>query len=492
MSRSFKGLLAIRFSVATTLAIGMCVAASFLVLRSLLDSELNANILNVAAIQAAALTDASTGEMHFHEWNLTPDEATSIQDLVRYAQVWDRDGTSLLRSQFMAGDLPVTSVALQAAADGQLLWEEEVYEGVPIRSVLYPLARLGGPHVGHVLQVSAPLTPRNAMLDRVALFGVGLVVVVALGSAVGARWLAGRAIRPVSEIIDEAEAVGAGTLRHRITAHSETVEYQRLVRVLNRMLDRIQAAFDAQRRFTADASHELRSPLTAMRGELELALRRNREPEEYRAALASARDEVVRLSQIVQGLLVLARSDGGATQTRLRRADLGALVRRVAERVSNEDAHRAADITVDAPVAVSGIFDSDLIEQLAQNLVENAVRYAGAGGRVRIEVTADGDHGVLAVEDSGPGVPKGSEEEVFERFWRADVSRTQSKESTGTGLGLAIVRVIAEVHGGSVSVANDSRLGGARFVVRLPLVPDPDERPPVDERGRMQPAAITT
>ncbi len=470
MTRSFRDLLAFRFALITTLGMAVGVAGTFLILRRSLDGELNANILNVAAIQAAALTDAATGEMHFHEWDLTPDEAASIRELVRYAQVWSGEGESLLRSQYMTGDLPRTSDALGMAVGGQLVWDESTFEGVPIRSVLYPLERLGNVHEEHVLQVAAPLGPRNAMLQRAAVAGVILMLLAALGSILGGRWLADRMIHPVSEIIDETEAVGGGTLRRRIGAHADTREYQRLVQVLNRMLDRIETAFEAQRRFTADASHELRSPLTVMRGELDLALRKDRSPGEYREALVSAREEVFRLSRIVEGLLVLARSDSGAIEPRLERADLSALALGAVERVSPEATSRSIDIEVKAPVPVEGAFDPDLVAQLAANLVENAVRYVDEGGKVMVSAIDGGAEALLVVEDSGSGIPAGSEEAIFERFWRADPSRTQAHGYQGTGLGLAIVKVIAEAHGGSVSASNDSELGGARFEVRLPLV----------------------
>lgn len=469
MTRSFRDLLTIRFAAITTAGVAFVVLAAFFVLRRTLDSELDASILNVAAIQAAALTDPGTGEMHFHDWNLTPDEAASIRDLVRYAQVWSADGESLIRSEYMTADLPLDPEALRRAASGQLLWEESTFEEVPIRSVYYPLERLGALHTQHVLQVAAPLSERNAMLGRTASFGLLLVLLAAGGSVLGGRWLADRAIRPVADIIQEAEAVGGGTLRRRIQAHARTKEYERLVDVLNRMLDRIQSAFEAQRRFTADASHELRSPLTAMRGELELALRRDRGPAEYRETIESAREEVERLSRIVEGLLILARADAGAIQPRLRRGALRATVREALDRARSAPSAPGVAVELIGGDPVPGIFDPDLVSQLVRNLVENAVRYAGPEGRVLVRVLEKGTNAVLCVEDSGPGIPGGEESAVFQRFWRADASRTPTEGYEGTGLGLAIVQAIAEAHGGSVRASNDSRLGGARFEVRLPM-----------------------
>jgi two-component system, OmpR family, sensor kinase len=472
MSRSFRDVLALRFALITAAGMTLCVAATFVVLRQILDAELNASVLNVASIQAAALTDEETGAMHFHEWELTPEEAASIQDLVRYAQVWSGDGASLLRSRYMVRDLPMDPEALRTAAAGDLVWRESEFDGARVRSVFYPLVRLGELHEQHVLQVAAPLETRNAMLRRVVVFGVIMVLLTAVASLLGGRWLATRAIRPVTDIIDQAEGMGGGTLRRRISAYADTREYQRLVQVLNTMLDRIQTSFESQRRFTADASHELRSPLTAMRGELELALRKDRGEEEYREVLQSAHEEVLRMGRIVEGLLTLARSDSGAMELRREASDLVERVREAVDRAEGEASRRLVRIDLRAPGPVPGTFDPGLVTQLAWNLVENAVRFAGPGGRVRVSVSPDGPDGRITVEDSGPGVPEGKEDRVFERFWRGDPSRTQADGAEGSGLGLAIVTVIAEAHGGSVTVSNRSELGGARFEAVLPRGPE--------------------
>lgn len=481
MSRSFRDILALRFALLITAGMTLCVVATFLVLRHILDTELNANVLNVASIQAAALTDEVTGDMHFHEWDLTPEEASSIQELVRYAQVWSGDGHSLLRSRYMTRDLPRDLDALQTAAAGELVWREAEFGGSRVRSVFYPLVRLGDLHEQHVLQVAAPLETRNAMLHRVMVFGFVMVLLTALSSVLGGRWLATRAIRPVTDIIDQAERMGAGTLRTRISAYADTREYQRLVQVLNTMLDRIQASFETQRRFTADASHELRSPLTAMQGELELALRRERDPSEYREVLRSAHEEVLRMGRIVEGLLTLARSDAGAIQLRRESGDLASLIGEVAERASGPAREKGVTLEVMAPVSVPGVFDTGLILQLTWNLVRNALRFVGPGGKVRISVLPERDMGVLTVEDSGPGLPPESEEQVFERFWRGDPSRTQEEGAEGSGLGLAIVKIIAEAHGGSVRASNDSELGGARFRITLPALSAPSTHRPFPE-----------
>jgi len=469
VTRSFRDLLAIRFALITASGMALCAAGTFVILRHILDAELRANLLNVASIQAAALADDVGGEMHFHEWDLTPEDAASVQELVRYAEVWSVDGESLLRSRYMTQNLPIDPGALLVASGGDLVWRESTYLGAPIRSVYYPLERLGEAHAHHVLQVAAPLGTRNAMLGRVVVFGVVLVLLTGVGSFLGGRWLANHTIRPVHQIIREADLLGAGALSKRITAHADTEEYQRLVEVLNTMLDRVQDTVDSQRRFTADASHELRSPLTAMRGELELALRRERGVEEYRAVLDSAREEVIRLGRIVEGLLTLARSDAGAIQLRLVDSDLRSLVEEAVVRAMAEGKSSGASVELIAPAPVPGAFDPELVVQMAWNLIQNGVRFAGKDGRVLISVFTKESSGVLRVEDSGPGIEDGHEARVFDPFWRADPSRARGPEGEGLGLGLAIVRAIATAHQGSAAASSSPKLGGARIEVLLPL-----------------------
>ncbi|MEX2528721.1 MAG: HAMP domain-containing sensor histidine kinase [Gemmatimonadota bacterium] len=471
MTRSFRQLLAIRFALLTTGGMTLCVGVTFFAFRHILDTELNASIMNVASIQAAAVTDGVGGAMHFHEWELTPEEAGSVRDLVRYAQIWDATGKSLMRSRFMVRDLPVDLRALEAAGAGELVWKEADFHDYRIRSVFYPLERLGDLHSQHVLQVAAPMESRNVMLQRVGLFGLLMVFLTAVGSLLGGRWLATRALRPVSDIISQAEAVGTGTERPQISAYADILEYERLVKVLNRMLDRIQASFEAQRRFTADASHELRTPLTAMRGELELALRRSRSNPEYRDVIQSAHEEVLRMGQIVEGLLTLARADAGAMEVRRAPQNLVDLARAACERVETQGIPDGVSVEVEASEPVLASVDGDLLVQVFWNLIQNGVRAVSTqeAGVVRVYVGTRAGQAVVEVLDSGPGLPEGGDSSAFHRFWRGDPSRTHQDGGGGSGLGLAIARAIVEAHGGGLEAGPSSALGGARFTVTLPL-----------------------
>lgn len=463
---SFRSRLARRATLTVTLGMSVLCLGTTVALRAVLDREVDAAISSVASIQAASLADGPTGEMHFHEWDLTPEEATSVRDLVQYAQVWDERGVSLLRSRYMVADLPVDAEALARASAGELVWSREEFDGTPVRTLFYPLARLGAAHQGHVLQIAAPLEQRNATLRRATLFFCALILIMAVGTYAGSWWLAGSAVRPIHDVIDQAEEIGAGSLDRRINAHGETIEYRRLVVVLNRMLARLQSAFDSQRRFTADASHELRSPLTAMRGEIEVALRRDRSDEEYREVLHSTLEEVERLSTMTDELLTLARSDARTLKPVFEELDVTHEVARVVERLEATARQHGVSLTVkDLEPRWAGV-DGEILRRVTWNLVGNAIRHASSCVTVAVELGPS--HIVLTVVDDGPGLGDVDPEALFERFYRADPARTPAGARSGTGLGLSIVRALAEAHGGSVT-AEDDATGGARFTLRLAL-----------------------
>jgi signal transduction histidine kinase len=318
---------------------------------------------------------------------------------------------------------------------------------------------VGAAHVHHLLQVAAPLAPLEATIRDFALFGMALTL-LAVGAAFGMAWrMAGVALRPTAEITAQAEAIREGTLSPRITAHADVDEFARLVRVLNEMLTRLDLALTIQRRFTADASHELRGPLTALRGELDLALKRDRTPAEYRDTLERCRGEVIRLTRLATDLLTLARTETGLVAQESSELDLFTVASRVAERYRAAAAERDVRVLVQGGTApVQG--DPTLLERAVSNLVDNAVKFSPAGTAVDLQVRSK-DAVELTVRDQGPGVPPAEVQQLFNRFFRGDGQATE-----GTGLGLALARAAAEAHGGHLEyLGNDP---GAVFRLTLP------------------------
>ena len=464
---SFRFLLAVRVTLALSGAVTAVALLSYFALRQALDRELEASMMAVASIQAATVTADPSGEMRFHEWELTPEEASSVRDLIRYLQIWNTDGESLLRTSHISEDLPLDTVALAKAGQGELAWTNGTFEGMPIRALYYPLERMGELHIQHVLQVAAPLEARNRMLRRAALLIFSIVVTAAAAAFPGGWWLAGRAVEPVDTIVDQAEAITAGSPRRTIDAYADTWEYKRLVQVLNRMLARLQASVDAQRRFTADASHELRTPLTVLRGELEVALRRPRTSEEYARVLRISLEEAERLSRLAEDLMTLTRSEAGGQRLQLAEGDLAERARHAVSRLSGQAQGKEIEIVGPVSEMVRAEFDPDLMDRVLGNLLSNAIKFTPVGGRVEVRVQEEGDRVALQVTDTGPGIPPDQLDRVFDRFFRIDEARTWGGETSGTGLGLAIVKAIVDLHGGEV-VASNNTGGGAVFRVTLP------------------------
>ena len=308
---------------------------------------------------------------------------------------------------------------------------------------------------GRLLRIvaSTPATPvedNTAALSRS--LAAGFPVLVVLVGAV--TWLlAGRALRPVEQIRAEVEEISGHTLERRVPAPATDDEVGRLAQTMNRMLDRLQASSVRQREFVSDASHELRSPVAAIRTELEVALR---EPSSADWALvaSNALAENERLERLVDDLLTLARLDEGRVPA-AEDVDL--------DDVAREEAARLRDprLTVDVRATpVRG--NREQLARVIRNLLENASRYAD--DRIALSVASSDGLAVVTVADDGPGIPAADRERVFERFTRLDEARARS--GGGVGLGLALVRAIAEAHGGAASVAGN--VPGARVEVRLP------------------------
>ena len=317
-------------------------------------------------------------------------------------------------------------------------------------------------------QMTAFLGPLAGAQGEMLVVLVGVVLVASGAALFGAWWLARSAVGPVAEITAQAIQIEPGTLNQRIAAHADTEEYRGLVAVLNGMLERLDAAFQSQRRLTADVSHELRSPLTALQGEIEVALRADRSTREYQLVLRSALEEIERLTTMSEDLLLITRAESHLLPLDRVPTDPNAIVRGALEQRHRliEEKGLAVETALD-PAARSALLDPGLVTRLVEHLMDNAVKFAPFGGRIFVQTEADtpARNGVrVAVENSGPGIGAADLPHVFEPFYRADQARSRG---TGTGLGLTLVAAIARLHGGAVRARNQDGKG-VRFEVDLP------------------------
>jgi heavy metal sensor kinase len=317
----------------------------------------------------------------------------------------------------------------------------------------------------YLVQVGVPLDARDAALRRlVALLTwslpVGLVAVLGIG-----RWMAGRALAPIAAFAATARTIGIDDLHRRMPVRGAGDELDAVADAFNDVVARLQRAVAEMRQFSAAMAHEIRTPLAAIRAGMELSLTVRRSREEHRQAIASQLDEVDRLTRLLAHLLTLARAEAGEISIAHNRVELAALARFVVDTVEPVAQAKGIALTCECTDDVEIMGDRGWMERLLLNLVDNAIKFTNPGGLIIVDVARTGNTASLAVHDSGIGIAADALPNVFDRFYRADVSRSPATD--GAGLGLTLVKWIADRHGAAIDVA--SRPGyGSTFTVKLP------------------------
>ena len=384
-----------------------------------------------------------------------------------FGQVLDGRG-QVIASSRSAADAPMIPPPDLLAVERPTFFVRTIptIDSDPLRLLVVPGQLSGDPSF---LVLGATLGDRQDALDalRDSLLLAGPLALLLMA---GAAWLVvGGALGPVDRIRREAEAVSASEPDRRLGVPASRDELARLATTLNAMLGRLQEAREREHRFVDEASHELRTPLSVLKMELDLALARERTPDELEAALRGAARETDRLMRLAEDLLVLARVQGGHLPLRRETVDLRELVANITPGYATRRAR--PDVRVEAEVApgTTASVDSARIRQVLENLLDNAVRHSPAGGLVRLTVVQTGDALQIVVEDSGPGFSAELIGHALDPFVRSAVQ--DAPGDRGTGLGLAIVQAIVEAHGGTVAVENRPQMG-ARVTVLLPAVAD--------------------
>lgn len=366
------------------------------------------------------------------------------------------------------GAPPFTRQAKENAARGLATFE--TIEGTgpyPVRVLTWPVIE-GGRVTGVVRvgmsQMSLRRTMSHFLLIMAALFPLALAL-----AASGGWFFAHRALAPVDRMTQTARKIEAGQLNARLELTGANDELDRLAATLNEMFGRLEASFNEMRQFTADASHELQTPVTILRGEMEVALRSRRSPEEYMEIMKSALEEIGRISSLIEGLLLLARSDAGVLKMDRKPLDLMFVVEEVLNQLGPLARAKKISLTLSdvEPAQVSG--DLSQLRRLLFNLVDNAIKYTPAGGTVNVSVKKTGGNAVLSVEDTGLGIPEEEQHKIFQRFYRSAEARSGGQG--GSGLGLSIAKSIAEAHDGRIEL--ESTPGrGSNFRLYLPTLGD--------------------
>ena len=386
-----------------------------------------------------------------------------LKDDGKWLQVLDQDGNWIYRSRRMEQENPSLLLPGQLPQEGILA---DFQQGTRyVQTLGYPI------HVGarsYSVQTGLALNKSMVLLHQ---FGMGLLLLtpaVFVMAAIGGHWISRRALAPVALLAAESRRIHDRNLETRLPVSAANDEISDLSSTLNQMLERIDRAFASVRAFTGNASHELRTPISLLRAEIEVALLKNRDGEEYRATLVRLLDETIRMTHLVDNMLSLARADGGADALALQPIQLSSLFQRVERGWSIPMQLGEIDFKLEAPgKEVCFLGDLTSLLRLISILLENAVKYSFPGSTVSFRGMISSGSLVLSVSDTGIGIASEELPRVFDRFYRG--SQANNQGARGSGLGLALGKWIAECHGTEL-IVNSKPGRGSTFSIELELV----------------------
>jgi two-component system OmpR family sensor kinase len=442
------------------------IALIYILLARALYARIDDSLAAVAQVAATSLAnDLHEGQDVADAARSTATEIASRQYLVA---IYDPRGR-LLAEAGREDDIVIPLPPLEAipGTEAMLLTIVEADDLDDRHRLSVRRATIADFNVEYLVVVGTSLEGTDEELESlrgILIYVVPLSLVVA---GIGGWFLAARSLSPVVAMANRARQIGIENLSERLPVANPRDELGRLAGTFNELLSRLEGSLIQQRQFMADASHELRTPITTARTAASVALQQpQRSHEEYRETLSIIEQETIRLSRIVDDMFTLARADAGSYPVRTMPMYLDELVDEVVRGLRVVASTRSVSITNENvhPAPFTG--DEDLVRRLIVNVVDNAVRYAPSNTAVRVALDRAGERYAISISDEGPGIPEAIQPRIFERFYRVDPARGRDRDG-GAGLGLALAKWIAQVHGGDVTLAASSRLGST-FVITLP------------------------
>jgi heavy metal sensor kinase len=382
-------------------------------------------------------------------------------------QIFDIKGANILSSKTVRGLTVLPEDIFDTVVEGEGTFDTVK---VPIpgekqamyRAFTTPVIR--DSKAAYIIQVASPLKDIQQSLYNLRMILFLLLPLTVFLTGILGVFIANLALNPVGNIIKTIRQITMENLKLRIKTPGTKDEIQRLAETFNDMLERLEISFSSQRQFMQDVSHELKTPLTILKGELEVTLKKIRSATEYESVLQSSLEEINRISKIVDSLLILARFDSKEMPLRLASLDLNALLSSILDSVKTLAKNKDIVLKFSSQGAVTLEGDEGQLQRLFMNLLDNAIKYTPPNGKVTLDLSKNDDTAVIKVIDSGIGIPESEIQYIFDRFYRVDKSRT----SQGFGLGLSIVKSIVQAHKGKIEVASKPGLG-TTFTVILPI-----------------------
>lgn len=443
---SFRWKLLGWYTAILCLVLGLFIATLFHQASLATLKQVDADLVTLSQFLNRELEQDAAGRVGFEQPPEILQHFIQMAKPASYARVWDAKGR-LLFSVPDSDPPPTPPVKRGTRHHGS--YREIHLSGLNDTSIL----------VGRNIETEQGNLQKD--LREMLVIGVGLLI-LALG---GGWFLTERVLTPIQRITRTASAISASNLSQRIDTGNTEREFGALVRTLNHTFDRLEQAFGRQTRFTADASHELRTPVAIILTQAEAVLKKNRSAQEYRETVEICLKVAHRMKSTVEGLLTLARADAGELRLDTQSVNLAILTQEIVTLLQPLALERQVAFTLNIePTIVNG--DRERFREAITNLATNAIRYNRTGGKVTITLRNEPPSAILAVSNTGPGIPTEHQAHIFERFYRVDQAR--AREAGGSGLGLAITKWIVEAHGGTVTL--HGREGEATtFTIRLPL-----------------------
>jgi heavy metal sensor kinase len=459
-----------RLAAISTIVFGLLLAALSIVSYEVLARRLDADVTE----RLTQLTDGLHGYLRFDGGVASvdfdagdSDQAAFVQEATRYYQIYDvATGRLLAESNgFTPLGLRLTSAEVRAFRAQPKSFDIGTEYG---RLRISNSVRAVSDTQAYLLQVGVSLAPMDAALRRYRSLLLWYAPAALLAATLAAWWLSGFALAPLSRMATAARQIDVKTLERRLPMRGVDDELDRVASAFNDTLGRLEQAVGQMRQFSAALAHELRTPLTVLRGEIELALRRPGADDTQQRAAASQIEEIDRLTRLIDHILTLARAESGQIRLTFAPVNVSDLAASLVEQLEPVAQARSIDLRCERSGVVVVEGDAGWLRRLLLNLLDNAIKFTGENGRVVVRVAREGDTARIDVQDTGIGLSTQDAQQVFERFFRADPSRSSTTE--GAGLGLSLVQWIAERHLGAVAVR--SRLGeGSIFTVTLPISP---------------------
>ena len=443
------------------------------------------NKLRSLAELIASESSSPLSKFSFGNIDQALEASMNLKPIGKFIQVLDESGNIGRKSDNLRNvQLPISLSALKNASKGLITFETNRSIGnTPLRIMTFPIVE--NSHVTKIVQIASSLEGVEDALNKLFLILIIAVPSTLILASLGGQFLAHKALKPVDNITQTARMITSQNLNQRINPPKVRDEISRLIETFNEMISRLDQSFRQMKQFSSDASHELKTPLTILKGEVEVMLRKERTSQEYQQTLKSNLEEINRMSQIVEDLLTLSKADTGEIKFNKEDINLTEILNEVVAQMDRLAQSKKLHLSVPnnhQDIHILG--DALRLRELFINLIENGIKYTEEGGSIHIALQKEypplvrdqsdrverenGEFVKIIVSDTGIGIAKEDQERIFNRFFRVDKAR--SREQGGSGLGLSICKWIVEAHQGGINV--ESELGkGSSFIVRLPLSP---------------------